>query len=387
LPQQVTEAIRAVVGQGPAALHEPLFAGNEWRYVKECLDSTYVSSVGAFVDRFEGALAAFTGARHAVAVVNGTAALHVALRLAGVQPGDEVLMPSLCFVATAAAIRYCGAIPHFVDAEEGTLGLDPAALRGHLERISALRDGVRVNGASGRPIRVVVPMHTFGHPVDVRGLADVADDFGLRVVEDAAESLGSLVAGRHTGTFGVMGTVSFNGNKTITTGGGGAILTDDSDLARRAKHVTTTARVPHRWAFVHDEVGYNYRMPNINAALGCAQIEQLPLLLEAKRRLFGRYQAAFANVPHVRVFGEPDGTRSNYWLQTLVLDEEVAAQRDAILEATNAAGLMTRPAWVLMHHLAPYRDCPRMPLPVAESLERRLVNVPSSPHLVMHELR
>jgi aminotransferase in exopolysaccharide biosynthesis len=376
-----------VVGQGPAALHEPLFAGNEWRYVKECLDSTYVSSVGAFVDRFEGALAAFTGARHAVAVVNGTAALHVALRLAGVQPGDEVLMPSLCFVATAAAIRYCGAIPHFVDAEEGTLGLDPAALRGHLERISALRDGVRVNGASGRPIRVVVPMHTFGHPVDVRGLADVADDFGLRVVEDAAESLGSLVAGRHTGTFGVMGTVSFNGNKTITTGGGGAILTDDSDLARRAKHVTTTARVPHRWAFVHDEVGYNYRMPNINAALGCAQIEQLPLLLEAKRRLFGRYQAAFANVPHVRVFGEPDGTRSNYWLQTLVLDEEVAAQRDAILEATNAAGLMTRPAWVLMHHLAPYRDCPRMPLPVAESLERRLVNVPSSPHLVMHELR
>ena len=387
LAQQVVDAIRSVVGPGPAALHEPHFAGNEWVYLKECLDSTYVSSVGKFVDRFEADLAAYTGAKHAVAVVNGTAALHVALRLAGVLPGDEVLIPALTFVATAAAVTYCGAMPHFVDSEERTLGVDPRALRDHLRKAAEIRNTQCVNRNTGRVIRALVPMHTFGHPVDIEGVLAVARDFHLTLVEDAAESLGSTFRGRHTGTFGLMGTLSFNGNKTITTGGGGAILVNDTELATRAKHLTTTAKVPHRWNFDHDDIGYNYRLPNINAALGCAQIEQLDAFLVAKRRLFERYQAEFAEVPQARVVVEPEGCRSNYWLQTLLLDESVAKQRDAILAATNDAGLMTRPSWNLMHRLAQYRTCPRMELPVAVSLERRLINLPSSARLGMEGAR
>jgi aminotransferase in exopolysaccharide biosynthesis len=381
LAPQIVEAVRSVVGPGPVALHEPRFAGNEWVYLKECLDSTYVSSAGKFVDRFEADLAAYTGARHVVAVVNGTAALHVALRLAGVQPGDEVLIPALTFVATAAAAVYCGATPHIVDSEERTLGLDPKALRGHLQATTEMRSGNCVNRATGRVIRALVPMHTFGHPVDIEGVLAVARDFELALVEDAAESLGSTAHGRHTGTFGLMGTLSFNGNKTVTTGGGGAILTDDAELARHAKHLTTTAKVAHRWEFLHDEVGYNFRLPNINAALGCAQLEQLPDFLASKRMIFERYQAAFARLQQARIVAEPDGCRSNYWLQTLILDESAAGQRDAILTATNDVGLMTRPAWALVHRLAPYRECPRAELPVAESLERRLINLPSSAHL------
>ncbi len=387
LDQLVQAAIFRVVGTGPVALHEPHFAGNEWNYLKECLDSTFVSSVGKFVDRFEADLAAYTGAKHAVAVVNGTAALHAALRLAGVQPGDEVLIPALTFVATANAVAYCGATPHFVDSEERTLGLDPWALREYLQGITEIHSEQCVNRATGRVIRALVPMHTFGHPMDIEDALAVARDFHLALVEDAAESLGSTSQGRHTGTFGLMGTLSFNGNKTITTGGGGAILINDTELAKRAKHLTTTAKVPHRWEYLHDEIGYNYRLPNINAALGCAQLEQLPDFLAAKRRIFERYQAAFAEVPQARIVAEPEGSRSNYWLQTLLLDESAAEQRDAILAATNDTGLMTRPTWTLMHRLAPYRTCPKMELPVAESLEQRLINLPSSAHLDMQGAR
>ena len=381
LAQQVVSAIESVVGPGPVMLHEPRFQGNEWSYLKECLDSTFVSSVGKFVDRFEAELAAYTGAKHAVAVVNGTAALQVALRLAGVQANDEVLMPALSFVATAASAMHAGAVPHFADCEERTLGLDPRAIREYLAGIAELRGGQCVNRQTGRVIRALVPMHTFGHPVDIDGILAVGQDFHLAVVEDAAESLGSTVHGRHTGTFGLLGTLSFNGNKTVTTGGGGAILTNDPILAKHAKHLTTTAKVPHRWAFVHDEVGYNYRMPNLNAALGCAQLEQLPGFLTAKRRLFDRYAAAFAPVPRAHVVKEPEGCHSNYWLQTLMLDASAAGERDAILTATNDAGFMTRPTWTLMHQLDPYRACPRMPLPCAESLAQRLINLPSSPFL------
>jgi aminotransferase in exopolysaccharide biosynthesis len=383
LARQIVDAVKAVVGPGPVSLHEPRFAGNEWAYLKECLDSTYVSSVGKFVDRFEAELAAYTGAKHAVAVMNGTAALHVALQLSGVRQGDEVLMPALTFVATASAVAYCGAIPHFVDSEERTLGLDPKALREYLQGITEIRNEQCVNRNTGHVIRALVPMHTFGHPVDIEGVLAVARDFHLALVEDSTESLGSTVHGRHTGTFGLMGTLSFNGNKTITTGGGGAILINDAQLAKHAKHLTTTAKMPHRWEYRHDEVGYNYRMPNINAALGCAQLEQLSGFLEAKRRLFERYQAAFAGVPQSRIVAEPERCRSNYWLQTLVLDGSVAGQRDAILAATNDAGLMTRPAWTLMHRLKPYSACPKMELSVAESLERRVLNLPSSAHLGM----
>ena len=270
----ILAALRSAVGPGPLALHEPHFAGNEWSYLKECLDSTYVSSVGRFVDRFEQELAAYTGVKHAVAVVNGTAALHVALRLAGVESGDEVLTPALTFVATSNAVSYCGAAPHFVDAEERTLGVDARALRAYLSGATERHGGGCVNRRTGRVIRAIVPMHVFGHPVDLDGLAAVAHDFGMVMVEDAAESLGSFYHGMHTGSFGLLGTLSFNGNKTITTGGGGAILTNDAALARAAKHLTTTARVPHRWEYRHDEIGFNYRLPNLNAALGCAQLEQ-----------------------------------------------------------------------------------------------------------------
>ncbi len=378
LPTAVVDAIRAVVGNGPVPLHAPIFAGNEWEYLKQCLDSTFVSSVGEFVDRLEADLTTYTGAKHAVAVVNGTAALHVALMLGGVRPGDEVLVPALTFVATAAAVKYCGAVPHFVDSEERTLGMDAAALRRHLNAIADLSSGTCTNRLTGRPIRAVVPMHTFGHPVGLDPIVALACELGIVVVEDAAESLGSLYRGRHTGTLGRMGTLSFNGNKTITTGGGGAILTDDQDLARAAKHLTTTAKLPHRWDFVHDQVGFNYRMPNLNAALGCAQLEQLPALIDSKRQLYTRYRDALARVDGVRLMAEPYACRSNYWLQTLILDHGHEEQRDRILAATNDLGLMTRPAWRLPPSLQPYEDCPRAPLPVAQSLERRLINLPSS---------
>jgi len=378
LPQEIVQAIQSVVGPGPVPLHEPRFNGNEWLYLKECLDSTFVSSVGKFVDRFEDELATFTGAKRAVAVVNGTAALHVALQLAGVEAGDEVLLPALTFIATANAVAYCGATPHFVDSEERSLGMDASALREYLSSTTDMRDGHCINRNTGHVIRAMVPMHTFGHPVDIEALLAVAHDFHLQLIEDAAESLGSTVGGRHTGTFGLMGTLSFNGNKTITTGGGGAILTNDIELGARAKHLTTTAKVPHRWNFVHDEVGYNYRLPNLNAALGCAQLEQLPGFLVDKRRLFDHYQSAFANVKGVSLVSEPLGCRSNYWLQTLLLHESFSDQRDAVLAATNDAGLMTRPAWTLMHRLPMYINAPRVYLPVAESLEQRLINIPSS---------
>ena len=380
--EQVAAAIRLVVGPRPVVLHEPRFGGNEWQYVKECLDSTFVSSVGKFVDRFEADLAAFTGAQHAVAVVNGTAALHLALKLAGVESGDEVLVPALTFVATANAVSYCGAIPHFADSEPRTLGMDAERLRDYLMSQTSQHSGLCINRATGRVIRALVPMHTFGHPADMDAILAIAHDFNLALVEDAAESLGSYYHGRHTGTFGLMGTLSFNGNKTITTGGGGAILTNDAGLARRAKHLSTTAKLPHAWNYRHDDIGYNYRLPNLNAALGCAQLEQLPSMLASKRSLFHRYQAVFDKVQGVKLMSEADHCSSNYWLQTLMLDDGVASERDDILKATNAAGLMTRPVWVLMDELSPFKDCPSMDLAGARSLAQRLINIPSSSGLV-----
>jgi len=378
IADSIITALRSALGDGNYPLHEPRFMGNEQRYVQECIASTYVSSVGAYVERFEKDLAAYTGARRAVAVVNGTAALQVALQLASVQANDEVIVPALTFVATANAVNYLGAIPHFADAEETTLGLDHHALRDWLKSIAEpTGDGYR-NRQTGRRLRALVPMHTFGHPCDMDGLLAVAHDYRLTLVEDAAESMGSRYQGQHTGTFGLLGTLSFNGNKIITTGGGGAILTNDERLADHAKHLTTTAKLPHRWDYVHDEVGYNFRMPNLNAALGFAQLEQFPEFLASKRRLFERYQAALVDIDEVRLMEEPSDCESNYWLQTLVLSDAIVDQRDTILQATNDAGLMTRPAWRLMHQLAPHQECPKAPLPVAESLAQRLINLPSS---------
>jgi perosamine synthetase len=303
------------------------------------------------------------------------------LKLAGVQVADEVLTPSLSFVAIANAVNYCGAMPHFVDCDEETLGISSLALREYLRKITELRQGVCVNLVTGRRISVLVPVHTFGHPADIDGLLGIAHDFRLTLIEDAAESLGSFYQGKHTGTFGVMGTLSFNGNKIVTTGGGGAIITNDTDLARRAKHITTTAKIPHRWAYEHDEIGYNYRMPNVNAALGCAQLEQMPIFLDAKRRLFSAYAEAFSGEPGISVFGEPATSKSNFWLQTLRLGKSDLGLRDEILDATNNAGYMTRPVWSLMHKLKHFEECPRAPLSVAESLELSLINIPSGASL------
>lgn len=365
----------------PVALHEPVFAGHEWRNIKECLDSGWVSSAGSYVDRFERELGDYVGG-YAVAVVNGTAALHVCLKIAGVETNDEVLVPALTYVATANAVSYCGAIPHFVDSAEQTLGIDPGRLERHLKEVSAVRGDACWNRRTGRRIRAVVPMHTFGHPVDLEPLQALAAEYRLALVEDAAESLGSRYRDRHTGTLGPVGALSFNGNKVITTGGGGAVVTRERATAERARHLTTTARLPHRWSFVHDEVGYNYRMPNLNAALGCAQLEQLPGLVERKRKLAQRYASAFSEVEGARIFAEPAFARSNYWLNVLALEPAMSAKRDEILDATNAAGIHTRPIWTPMHRLAPYTGCPRMELPVVESLEARVVCLPSGPGLV-----
>lgn len=380
---ELLECLREVLGpaDGTIALHEPSLTAREHALVEECLASTFVSSVGTFVDRFERMLAAYTGAAHAVAVVNGTAALEMALRVAGVQAGDEVLVPALTFVATANAVSHVGAIPHFVDSAPDTLGLDPAALGVYLDEVATSGRRGPVNRQTGRPITAVVPVHTYGHPVDVATLTDLAGRHGFTVVEDAAESLGSLYRGRATGTFGRLGVFSFNGNKIITTGGGGAIVTDDGDLARRTRHLTTTAKRAHAWEFFHDEVAWNYRLPNLNAALGCAQMERLPELVTAKRALAARYQQAFAGRAGMSLVAEPAGARSNYWLNTVRLDRPDAILRDQLLSLANAAGYQCRPAWRLLHTLPMYSDCPRAPLPVASVLEVSLINLPSSARL------
>lgn len=371
--QDVLPSGRAFIG-----LHEPKFSGNEWRYLKECLDTGWVSSVGKFVDRLEEQLAEYTGVKKAVTVVNGTAALHICLKLVGVGQNDEVLIPALTFVATANAVSYCGGIPHFVDSEEKTLGLDPYKLKTYLQEMAEVRTDGCYNKQTGRCIKAVVPMHAFGHPVDLDPLVEVCGQFKLALVEDAAESLGSYYKGKHTGNLGRLTALSFNGNKTITTGGGGAILTNDENLGKLAKHITTTAKVPHKWAFNHDMIGYNYRMPNINAALGCAQLEQLPEFITMKRALAEKYCRAFSGIKGGRFFTEPDFARSNYWLNVFLLDESYADERDNLLDITNSNGIMTRPVWTLMHKLPMFNGCPRMDLSVAKNLERRLINIPSS---------
>jgi len=378
----ILDRIQRVTQSPRVSLHEPTFGGNELKYVTECIQTGWVSSVGEYVNRFERELAAYTGAAHAVVVSNGTSGLQVMLELVGVKCDEEVLVPALSFVATANAVRHCGAWPHFVDSDKCTLGVDVDKLEAYLHDISEHREGGCYNRRTGRRIAAIVPMHTFGHPVDMPSLMALAERYRLEVVEDAAESLGSWIGDRHTGTFGRCAMLSFNGNKIVTTGGGGAIITNDGALAKRAKHLTTTAKQPHPWAFFHDEVAYNFRMPNLNAAMGCAQLERIGQFLEAKRLLASRYADAFRDVPEVSLFLERPGTTVNYWLQTLLLAPEVASQRDEILTATNAAGQMTRPVWELLYTLPMYGACERMATPVADDLARRIVNLPSSPQLI-----
>lgn len=383
IAEGVLSAMISVLGvpNGVVPLHEPEFRGREAEYVKDCIDTGWVSSVGSYVDRIEADLARIAGVERAVAVVNGTAALQVCLELAGVQTGDEVLIPALTFIATANAVTYAGATPHFVDSEDRTLGVDAVKLDNHLAEEAELREGVCVNRRTGASIRALVVMHVFGHPSEMDELCAVAERWNLVVIEDAAESLGSTYKGQHTGGRGLLAALSFNGNKVVTTGGGGAILTNDPELGRRAKHLTTTARTPHRWNFLHDEVGYNYRMPNLNAALGCAQLERLDDMLARKRRLAERYATAFEGVTGVRFLKEPRGSTGNYWLNALILADGDLVKRDRLLERLNDAGYMSRPIWTLLHRLPMYADCPRADLSAAENLEARVINIPSSARL------
>ncbi|MFQ9296742.1 MAG: LegC family aminotransferase [Bacteroides fragilis] len=361
-------------------LHAPLFIGNEKKkYLAECIDTTFVSSVGKFVDRFEEHVASYTGSKRAVVCVSGTNALHMGMLLVGVERDDEVLTQALTFIATCNAISYIGAHPVFLDVDRDTLGLSPLAVKRWLSTHAEVRNGQCYNKKTGRRIKACVPMHTFGHPMKIDELSAVCNEYHIELVEDAAESIGSFYKGRHTGTFGRVGAISFNGNKTITTGGGGMLLFQDEELGRLAKHLTTQAKVPHRWAFVHDHIGYNYRMPNINAALGCAQMENLDRYVSNKRETAERYREFFSHIPDVEFVVEPANSRSNYWLNAVLLKDRRAQQ--SFLEYTNDHGVMTRPVWELMNRLEMFRGCETDGLENTVWLEERIVNIPSSVRL------
>jgi len=377
---QITDFIHQLFGtEETVPLHAPLFIGNEKKYLEECIDTTFVSSVGKFVDRFEADMATYTGAKKAVVCVSGTNALHMALMLAGVERDDEVLTQALTFIATCNAISYIGAHPVFIDVDVETLGLSPQAVKDWLVKNAEVKNGVCYNKHTGRRVKACVPMHTFGHPVKIDELVAVCEEWHLELVEDAAESIGSLYKGRHTGTFGKVGAISFNGNKTITTGGGGMLLFQDEELGKLAKHLTTQAKVPHRWAFVHDHIGYNYRMPNINAALGCAQLENIDRYVADKRETAAIYADFFKNIPDITFFTEPEDCRSNYWLNVVMLKDKSAQQE--FLEYTNDHGVMTRPVWELMNRLEMFKHCETDGLKNTEWLADRIVNIPSSVRL------
>jgi aminotransferase in exopolysaccharide biosynthesis len=374
----ITDFIRSIFYESTEfiPLHDPRFIGNEKKYLTECIDSNFVSSVGEFVSRFEQMCVNYTGAKYAVATMNGTSALHVSLLLAGVNPGDEVITQPLTFVATTNAISYTQANPVFVDVDKETMGLSSAKLKEFLLEFGEMRqDGSCYNKTTGKRFAACVPMHTFGHPVVIDTLKEVCDEYNIPIIEDAAESLGSLYKGKHTGTFGLFGILSFNGNKIITTGGGGMILTDNESLAKKAKHITTTAKRPHEWEFYHDEIGYNYRLTNIQAALGCAQIENLDFFVEEKRKLAEKYYEFF-KTKGIHFFTEPKDSKSNYWLNAIILEDK--QQRDELLKYTNENGVMTRPIWTLMNRLPAFSACQCGNINNAKWLEDRVINIPSS---------
>ena len=388
--REIVSFIRQLYKQpeGFIPLHAPVFRGNEKKYVEECINSTFVSSVGRFVDQFEEEMVKYTGAKKAVACVNGTSALHLALKLVGVEPETEVITQPLTFVAIANAISYCGASPVFLDVDMDTMGLSPAAIEAWLEEFAELRINQTtskpetINKSTGKRISACLPMHTFGFPCRMDEIVDICNQYRIPVVEDAAESLGSFYKNWHTGTFGSIGVLSFNGNKVITTGGGGMMLFQDEALAKRAKHLSTQAKVQHPWEFIHDEIGYNYRMPNINAALGLAQLEQLPEFIEKKRSIASQYKAFFSEMDKkaedkkITFVSEPINSRANYWLNCILFQDK--NERDAFLKYSNENGVMTRPAWRLMHQLEMFNGCQKDGLENAKQIGERLVNIPSS---------
>ena len=355
-------------------LHEPKFTGNEKKYLNECIDSTFVSSVGKFVDEFQEKLASYTGAKYAIATSNGTSALHIALLLANVEINDEVITQPLTFVATCNAIGYCGAQPVFIDVDKDTMGLSPSALKYFLENNTTVKSQQCINNKTGKVIKACVPMHTFGHPCRIDEIKEICDKYHVFLIEDAAESVGSTYKDKHTGIFGQVGVMSFNGNKIITAGGGGCIITNNETLAKKAKHLTTTAKVPHKWDFNHDMVGYNYRMPNLNAALLVAQLENLDNFISSKRKLANMYETFFNSTNYAFV-KEPVDSKSNYWLNSILLKNK--QQRDEFLDETNSSGIMTRPIWILMNKLIMFQNAQCGKLTNAEWLEERVVNIPS----------
>lgn len=357
-------------------LHAPTFNGNEKRYLSNCIDSTFVSSVGEYVSRFEDMMASYTGCKHAVAVSNGTSALHLALKVSGVDNGDEVITQALSFIATANAISYTGAKPVFVDVEHDTLGLSPDCLENWLRKNAIVKGDSCINIHTHRRIKACVPMHTFGHPCKIEAIAKICEEYNIELIEDAAESLGSFYRKKHLGTFSRVGIISFNGNKVITTGGGGVLLFNDESLAKQAKHLSTQAKIPHKWEFSHDHIGYNYRMPNINAALGCAQLENIDQILESKREIAHQYCDFFENTI-VKFVKEPIDSKSNYWLNSILFENK--EQRDYFLRLSNEQGIMARPIWNLLNSLDMYNDCQTDDLVVSKCLSERLVNIPSSP--------
>ena len=356
-------------------LHEPRFVGNEKKYLNECIDSTFVSSVGKFVDEFEQQIAKYTGTKYAVATASGTSALHISLLLADVDKDSEVITQPLTFVATCNAISYCGAQPIFIDVDRDTMGLSPSSLRSFLENNTIVKDEHCVNKRSGKLIKACVPMHSYGHPCRIDEIKEICDNYNIFLIEDAAESVGSFYKNKHTGTFGHVGAMSFNGNKIITAGGGGCMITNSSILAKKAKHLTTTAKVPHKWDFNHDMIGYNYRMPNLNAALLVAQLEYLAKFISNKRSLAEKYETFFKDLDY-KFFKEPEGSKSNYWLNSIILQNK--SQRDEFLKETNSKGVMTRPIWTLMNKLTMFKGAQCDDLKNSEWLDERVVNIPSS---------
>ena len=371
----VINFIKSIYKKKFIPLHEPKFMGNEKKYVSECIDSTFVSSAGKFIDKFEEKIAKYTGAKYAVAMVNGTLALHMSLLIAGVDKDTEVITQPLTFVATCNAISYCSSKPIFIDVDRDTMGLSPSALKSFLQNNTKVKNNQCVNKKTNKIIKACVPMHSFGHPCRIEEIKEICNDYYIFLIEDAAESLGSFYKNKHTGTFGDLGTISFNGNKIITAGGGGCIITNNKVLAKRAKHLSTTAKLPHKWDFNHDKVGYNYRMPNINAALLVAQLEKLEDFIINKRNLANKYQTFFKNSDY-NFFKEPKNCKSNYWLNSIVLKNKI--QRNEFLEESNFNGVMTRPIWTLINKLPMFKDSQCDNLKNSNWLEERVVNIPSS---------
>ncbi len=383
LSNQIPKLVKKVLGAGVHRLHEPLFLGKEKIYLKNTINQNLVSSTGEYVNKFEEKIKKFTKSKFAVAVVNGTQAIYISLKACGIKQNEEVLVPALTFVGTVNAISYSGAKPHFVDSEINNFGIDCFKLENYLNKITKFKNGKCMNKNTGRVISAIVPVHIFGHPCNIEKIIKISRKFNLIVIEDAAEALGSFYKKKHLGTFGDVGCISFNGNKIITTGGGGMVITNKKQIAKKIKHLTTTAKAKHKWEYIHDEIGYNFRMPNLNAALGIAQLEKIHIFLKAKRILFKKYFEAFKRIQGVSVYEEPKNATSNYWLQTVVLKKNSISLRNKILEKLHKNLIYARPAWKLISELKPYKNSQKMNLSGAKEIYNRIINLPSSQSLII----